>query len=86
MRTQSALRVFAGELPKANETFLAEFVLSLWYNCCMSSPSQIEANRLNARQSNGAQTAEGKAASSKNALKHGLLSKDILLPNEDAEA
>jgi hypothetical protein len=52
----------------------------------MSTPSQIAANRRNGRVSNGPETPKGKAASAKNAMKHGLLSKDILLPNEDAEA
>jgi hypothetical protein len=52
----------------------------------MSSPRQIDANRGNGRLSNGPKTGEGKAASSKNAVKHGLLSRDILLPEEVAEA
>jgi len=52
----------------------------------MSTPSQIAANRRNGRVSNGPETPKGKAASAKNAMRHGLLSKDILLPNEDAEA
>src|SRR6266480_833538 len=52
----------------------------------MSSPRQIDANRGNGRRSNGPKTGAGKASSSKNAMKHGLLSKDILLPGEVAEA
>src|SRR5581483_5733834 len=38
----------------------------------MSSPSQVTANRLNAQHSTGPVTPEGKAASSRNALKSGL--------------
>jgi hypothetical protein len=52
----------------------------------MSSPEQIEANRLNGMQSSGPKTTEGKAASRMNALTHGLLSREVLLPNEDGEA
>jgi hypothetical protein len=52
----------------------------------VSSMSQINANRLNAKHANGATTPEGQATSSKNAMKHGLLSKDMLLPDEDPEA
>jgi hypothetical protein len=52
----------------------------------MGSQLQNEANRRNAVHSNGPKTEEGKAASSKNSLKHGLLSRNVLLPAEDAEA
>src|SRR5215472_8889010 len=52
----------------------------------MSSPEQVDANRRNGSLSNGPTTPEGKAASSKNAIKHGLLSREILLPKEDADA
>jgi hypothetical protein len=38
----------------------------------MATPAQIEANRRNARKSTGPKTAAGKAASSRNALTHGL--------------
>jgi hypothetical protein len=38
----------------------------------MSSPSQIAASRANGRKSRGPRTAAGKAASSRNALRHGL--------------
>jgi hypothetical protein len=40
----------------------------------MASQSQIDANRANAQSSTGPKTEEGKAASSKNARRHGLLS------------
>jgi len=49
----------------------------------MTSDKQTEANRRNARKSTGPKTPEGKAVVRLNALKHGLLSQDILLPGED---
>ena len=49
------------------------------------TPRQI-ANRANAQKSTGPKTAEGKAKSSLNAVKHGLAAQHALLPNEDAEA
>jgi len=52
----------------------------------VASEKQIDANRLNGEQSTGPQSDAGKAASSKNSVKHGLLSRDVLLPDEDAEA
>jgi hypothetical protein len=51
----------------------------------MSSEKRIAANRRNARRSTGPKTPEGKARSSRNARKHGLLSKDITLPEENPE-
>jgi hypothetical protein len=52
----------------------------------MTSDKQTEANRRNALKSTGPKTPEGKAAIRLNALKHGLLSQEILLPGEDEEA
>jgi hypothetical protein len=49
----------------------------------MTSDKQIRANRRNARKSAGPKTPHGKAAVRLNAIKHGLLSGQILLPNED---
>jgi hypothetical protein len=46
--------------------------------------AQLAANRANARLSTGPSTPAGKAASSLNALKHGLTGKTVLLPHEDA--
>jgi len=51
----------------------------------MASQRQIEANRLNAQASTGPRTAEGKAASSGNALTHGLTARTVLLAGEDPE-
>ena len=48
----------------------------------MISEKQIAANRQNAFLSTGPKTAEGKARSSKNALKHGIMSQEVLLPWE----
>jgi hypothetical protein len=44
---------------------------------------QQKANQLNAQQSTGPTSPEGKAASSKNATKHGLLAKCALMPGDD---
>ena len=46
------------------------------------SGAKLEANRENAKRSTGPKTPEGKAASRLNALKHGLLSAEILLWSE----
>src|SRR5215211_71824 len=52
----------------------------------MTSEKKAEANRRNALKSTGPKTPEGKDAVRLNALRHGLLSQDILLPGEDEEA
>jgi len=49
----------------------------------MASLAQIYANRRNAEKSTGSQTAEGKAASSQNAVKHGLLARQDVIRTED---
>lgn len=46
------------------------------------SQKQLEANRQNAKLG-GVKTEEGKAISKYNALKHGILSKEVLLDGED---
>ena len=46
--------------------------------------AQIKANRNNAKKSTGPRTEEGKARVAQNALKHGLLARDTVLPGEDA--
>jgi len=52
----------------------------------MTSDKQAQANRRNALKSTGPKTPEGKAAVRHNALRHGLLSQDVLLPGEDEAA
>ena len=52
----------------------------------MTSDKQARANRQNALKSTGPNTLEGKAAIRHNALKHGILSRDTLLPDEDEAA
>lgn len=47
------------------------------------SEKQLEANRRNALMSTGPRTDAGMAVSSKNALKHGLLSAEVVIPGED---
>jgi len=49
------------------------------------STKKIEANRQNAQHSTGPKTAEGKAKSSKNAVKHGIFVKQILQGAGDEE-
>jgi hypothetical protein len=46
---------------------------------------RAEANRRNAHKSTGPRTAEGKARSRFNALKHGMTAESALLPGEDGE-
>ena len=49
----------------------------------MTTNAQIKANRKNAKKSTGPRTEEGKSRVAKNALKHGLLARDTVLPGED---
>ena len=49
----------------------------------MSTDHQIAANRANARLSTGPRTANGKARSASNNLRHGLASGRLILPGED---
>jgi hypothetical protein len=52
----------------------------------VTSERQAAANRVNARHSTGPKTRKGKAAVRLNALRHGLLTLDVVLPGEDADA
>ena len=52
----------------------------------MTSERQMAANRANALHSTGPKTPEGKAVVRLNALRHGLLTRDVVLPGEDADA
>ncbi len=49
----------------------------------MASEKQIQANRQNALGSTGPKSPDGKARAARNSLKHGLLSRDVLVPGED---
>lgn len=50
-----------------------------------TTDKQTLANQENAQKSTGPKTPEGKAIARYNALKHGLLSKEVLLHDEDAK-
>jgi len=50
------------------------------------TPAQREANRRNALKSTGPKTPEGKANVRLNPLQHGILSQEVLLPDEDEHA
>ena len=49
------------------------------------SPARLEANRANSQLSTGPKSEQGKATSSKNALKTALTGRTVLLPTDDAE-
>jgi hypothetical protein len=51
----------------------------------MTTKKQIAANRRNAKRSTGPRTEEGKLRSSQNAMTHGLLSRQVLLKEEDPD-
>ena len=51
----------------------------------MSSQSQINANRQNAKLSTGPRTPAGKAESSHNAFRHGLTSKNLIIAPDEKE-
>jgi hypothetical protein len=50
-----------------------------------TSQDRITANRANAQKSTGPKTPEGRAASKMNALKHGILSREVLVSGENEE-
>ncbi len=47
------------------------------------SQRQMEANRRNAISSTGPRTVEGKARSSRNALKHGIFAQEVVIRDGD---
>jgi hypothetical protein len=51
----------------------------------MATEAQINANRRNAKRSTGPRTPVGKERSSRNALRHGLLARESVLPDEDGD-
>ncbi len=52
----------------------------------MTTARQLEANRGNALKSTGPRTINGKQASRRNALRHGLTAETLIEPLEDAES
>src|SRR5215471_12119676 len=52
----------------------------------VTSERQKAANQANARRSTGPKTSKGKAVVRFNALRHGVLARDVVLPDEDADA
>lgn len=52
----------------------------------MTSDRQIAANRRNAQRSTGPRSPEGRAISSQNARRHGVLSRNVTVAAEDYEA
>jgi hypothetical protein len=50
----------------------------------MASSTKLAANRRNAQFSTGPKTAAGRAVASRNALRHGLLSSQVVLADESA--
>lgn len=57
-----------------------------WFVPTMTTQKQIDANRKNAQKSTGPKSNAGKTASSRNALKLGVLSQNALADHEDSEA
>src|SRR5581483_5832912 len=51
-----------------------------------TSEAKLAANRANAQKSIGPKSEEGKSRSSRNSFKHGLYSKQLVLPGEDPTA
>ena len=49
----------------------------------MASAKQLTANRHNAQKSSGPKTTQGRSISRMNALKHGLLAEQVVIPGED---
>jgi hypothetical protein len=52
----------------------------------VTTERQKAANQANARLSTGPKTSKGKTVVRFNALGHGLLARDVVLPEEDADA
>jgi hypothetical protein len=52
----------------------------------MATPAQIEANRRNGLKSTGPRTAAGKACAARNATRHGIFSRHLVMKGEDGAA
>ncbi len=52
----------------------------------MITAAKVGANRKNSLKSTGPKSPEGKATSGKNALRHGLLSREVVPPGEYEKA
>jgi hypothetical protein len=75
------------ELRLRGRTILADYVARARQEAGkMTSERQKAANRANARHSTGPKTPEGKAVVRLNACRHGLFARDVVLPEEDADA
>src|SRR6266849_154130 len=57
-----------------------------WTERAMTTARQLEANRGNALKSTGPRTINGKQASRRNALRHGLTAETLIEPLEDPES
>jgi hypothetical protein len=74
------------------EETMSYFKRSIHFGVCdnsggpVTSERQKAANRANALHSTGPKTREGKVAVRLNAIRHGLLARDAVLPGEDADA
>lgn len=51
----------------------------------MAARIRVKANRQNAKKSTGPKTANGKARSKFNAIKHGLTAREVVIPGEDGK-
>jgi hypothetical protein len=59
--------------------------MSQWKRIEPATAAKLEANRANAQKSTGPRTEEGEARSSRNAVKHGLSSRDLVIRSEERE-
>ena len=60
-------------------------MLKIRHNSDGATQAQITANRQNSKKSTGPRSAEGKAVSAKNAVKHGLFAHEAVIKGENPE-